>query len=129
MSLLTGSLRKYESPGLIGDDADDYDVLGANVSSTLADDEEDEEDEDNAKASAALKNSPKEPPKRSRSATKTLHLNKNASAPHSGAEYLLTKRTFVGLNPNKKENDDNGEGEHPLEATEGRRGQQLVTTT
>ena len=55
MSLLTGSLRKYESPGLIGDDADDYDVLGANVSSTLADDEEGEEDEDNAKASAALK--------------------------------------------------------------------------
>ena len=121
MSLLTGSLRKYESPGLIGDDADDYDVLSANVSSTLADDEEDEEDEDNAKASAALKLAERA----SQALTfrhKNLHLNKNASAPHSGAEYLLTKRTFVGLNPNKKENDDNGEGEHPLEATEGRRG-------
>ena len=124
MSLLTGSLRKYEFPGLSGDDADDYDVLSANVSSTLADDEEDEEDEedeDNAEASAALKLAEKA----SQALAfrhKNLHLNKNASAPHSGAEYLLTKRTFVGLNPNKKENDDNGEGEHPLEATEGRRG-------
>ena len=74
--------------------------------------------EDNAKASAALKLAERA----SQALTfrhKNLHLNKNASAPHSGAEYLLTKRTFVGLNPNKKENDDNGEEEHPLEATEG----------
>jgi hypothetical protein len=40
---------------------------------------------------------------------------------------LLTKRTFVGLDPKKKVNNDNddeeeGGGEHPLQAAEGRRG-------
>ena len=122
MSLLTGTLRKDESSRLTGDDADDYDVHGANVSSLVAEDD-DEEDTKDPKAADALKLAERA----SQALTfrnENLHLNKSTSTPHSGAEYLLTKRTFVGLDPKKKEkNDDDDEtGEHPLEATEGRKG-------
>jgi diphthamide biosynthesis protein 2 len=129
MSFLTGTLRKDASSALTGDDADDYDLHGANLSSTLMDEEDDEKEEgatNDAKAADALKLAERA----SQALTfrhENLHLNKTTSTPRSGAEYLLTKRTFVGLDPKKKVKNDNdddeeGGGEHPLQAAEGRRG-------
>lgn len=131
MSFLTGTLRKDASSALTGNDADDYDLHGANLSSTLMDEEDDEKEEgatNDAKAADALKLAERA----SQALTfrhENLHLNKITSTPRSGAEYLLTKRTFVGLDPKKKvkndndeEDEDEGGGEHPLQAAEGRRG-------
>lgn len=132
MSLLTGSLRKDSSAGDgVDDDDADYDSESANVSRILIADDDNNDTDDNDKN--LLEANAFQLAKRASHALafrENMHLSTNISThePRSGAEYLLTKRTFVGLDPNKKKDkvdEETGKEvstEHPLLATQGSRG-------